>query len=71
MYERSADQDPLIGGAIRRLRLQKGLRQSDVPGVTAKEIARIELGQVKKPHQDTLRKIAVRTGVPVDQLETF
>jgi len=69
--KRRADEDESIGGAIRRLRLQKGLRQSDFPGVTAKEIARIEPGKVKKPHKETLRKIADQTGVPVDQIETY
>jgi len=66
-----AEEDQSIGGSIRRLRLQKGLRQSDFPGVTAKEIARIERGEVKNPHKDTLRKIGDRTGVPVDQIETY
>jgi len=69
--KRKLNEDTSIGGAIRRLRLQKGLRQRDFPGVTAKEIARIERGEVKKPHQDTLRKIADKTGVSVDQIKTF
>jgi DNA-binding Xre family transcriptional regulator len=69
--KRLAAEDSSIGGAIRRLRLQKGLRQSDFPGVTAKEIARIENGKVKKPHRQTLEKIAKRTGVAVEQLITF
>lgn len=69
--KRRLDEDQSIGGAIRRLRLQKGLRQGDFPGVTAKEIARIEHGKVKTPHRDTLEAIAARTGVPVDQLITY
>jgi hypothetical protein len=69
--KRLVAEDSSIGGAIRRLRLQKGLRQSDFPDVTAKEIARIENGKVKKPHQSTLEKIAKRTGVSVDQLSSF
>jgi len=69
--KRRLEQDQSIGGSIRRLRLQKGLRQSDFPGVTAKEIARIELGKVKRPHRETLERIANRTGVPVDQLESY
>jgi len=69
--KRMAEEDPSIGGAIRRLRLQKGLRQQDFPGVTAKEIARIERGKVKNPHLDTLRRIAARTGVSVDQIHTY
>ncbi len=69
--KRMVEQDSSLGGAIRRLRLQKGLRQTDFPGITAKEIARIEKGLVKKPHQETIRKIAKRTGVPVDQIQTY
>lgn len=65
------EEDETIGGSIRRLRLQKRLRQSDFPGVTAKEIARIERGKVKKPHRETLQKIADRTGIPVDQLQSY
>lgn len=69
--KRLRQQDSSFGGALRRLRLLKGLRQSDFPGVTAKEIARIENGQVKKPHEDTLRKIAQKTGVPVEEIHTY
>jgi transcriptional regulator with XRE-family HTH domain len=60
-----------IRGALRRLRLQKGPRQSDFPGVTAKEIARIERGELKKPHQHTLAAIAKRTGVSADVISTY
>jgi hypothetical protein len=69
--KRMVEQDSSLGGAIRRLRLQKGLRQTDFPGITAKEIARIEKGLVKKPHQETIRKIAKITGVRVDQIHTY
>jgi Helix-turn-helix len=69
--KRAAEHERSLGGAIRRLRLQKGLRQSDFPGITAKEIARIERGLVKKPHNETLRKIAKKTGVPVERLHTY
>jgi hypothetical protein len=69
--KRRLEEDESIGGSLRRLRLQKGLRQSDFPGVTAKEIARIEHGKVRNPHQETLRRIADRIGIPVDQLQSF
>jgi len=69
--KRSLENDQSIGGSIRRLRLQKGLRQSDFPGITSKEIARIERGKVKKPHRETLQRIADRTGVPVDQIQSY
>ena len=69
--KRRLQEDSSIGGAIRRLRLQKGFRQSDFPGVTAKEIARIELGKVKRPRPETLARIAEKTGITVDQIPTF
>lgn len=63
--------DPSFGGALRRLRLQKGLRQNDFPGLTAKEIARIERGEIKRPRQLTLAKIARRMGISVDEISTY
>lgn len=69
--KRMLEKDTSLGGAIRRLRLQKGLRQTDFPGITAKEIARIEKGLVQRPREETLQRIAKRTGVLVDQLQTY
>jgi hypothetical protein len=69
--KRQVETDRSLGGALRRLRLQKGLRQGDFPGVTAKEIARIERGEVKKPHQHTLTTIAKRMGVSSDDILTY
>jgi DNA-binding Xre family transcriptional regulator len=60
-----------LGASIRRLRLQKKLRQTDIPGIDEKEIRRIEAGEVKKPHQTTLQKIATALGVNVDELNSF
>lgn len=60
-----------LGASIRRLRLQKGLRQTDFPEVDEKEMRRIEAGEIKKPHRTTLQKIATRLGVDVDELGTF
>ena len=56
-----------LGASIRRLRLQKGLRQTDFSSVdlSEKEIRRIEAGEIKKPHQATLQKIAKKLGVDV------
>jgi len=68
---RQLEADRSLGGALRRLRLQKGLRQSDFPGLTAKEIARIERGEVKKPHQRTLAAIAKRIGVAAEEISTY
>jgi hypothetical protein len=69
--KRQVETDRSLGGALRRLRLQKGLRQGDFPGVTSKEIARIERGEVKKPHQHTLTTIAKRMGVSADDILTY
>jgi hypothetical protein len=69
--KRAIDQDRSFGGALRRLRLQKGLGRGDFPGVTAKEIARIERGEVKKPHPLTLEILAKRIGVPADQIGSY
>jgi hypothetical protein len=63
--------DRSLGGALRQVRLQKGLRQKDFSGLTAKEIARIERGEVKKPHQRTLAKIARRIGTRVEETSTY
>lgn len=69
--KRHIEQDRSFGGALRRLRLQKGLGRSDFPGLTAKEIARIERGNVKKPHQRTLAVLAKRLGVPADKIPRY
>ena len=69
--KRQLETDRSLGGALRRLRLQKGVRQSDFPGVTAKEIARIERGEVKRPHRHTLAAIANRLGVATEDISTY
>lgn len=69
--KRMSEKDTSLGGAIRRLRLQKGLRQTDFPGITAREIARIEKGLIQRPREETLQRIGKRTSVPVDQLQTY
>lgn len=75
-YRRSAksrriEQDDSFGGSLKRLRLQKGLSRSDFGGISAKEVARIERGEIKRPHPATLKKIAVKLGVEVDALGSF
>jgi hypothetical protein len=51
-------QDRSLGGAIRRLRIQRGIGREDFPGVSGKEIARIERGQIRKPRRATLKAIS-------------
>ena len=69
--QRSIEKDATFGGALRRLRLQRGLRREDFDGISAKEIARIERGEVEKPHTDTIGKLAARLGVRPEELETY
>jgi hypothetical protein len=68
---RVLEQDKSFGGALRRLRLLKGLSLSDFPGVTEKEVARIEKNLVKKPHADTMAILAKRLGVKADEIKTY
>jgi hypothetical protein len=63
--------DRSLGGSIRRLRLQRGLRRGDFASVPSRTIARIEGGEVRRPQRSTLEKIAARLRVPVDTLETY
>jgi len=60
-----------FGAALRRLRLQRGLKQGDFAPLTAKTIARVERSEVQKPHGKTLQIIAQRLGVNADQIESY
>ena len=60
-----------FGASLRRLRLQRGLGQADLPGITAKEIGRIERGEVQRPHAKTIEKIAKILNVKPEEIETF
>jgi hypothetical protein len=68
---RAVERDESFGGALRRLRLLKGLRRGDFRGITAKAIARIERGEVKKPHPRTMAIVAKRLGVPAKEVATY
>lgn len=65
------EQDLSFGGALRRLRILRGLSRSDFPGLSAREIARIERGEVERPHRRTLDVLATRLGVRPDQLASY
>jgi hypothetical protein len=60
-----------FGAALRRLRLQLGLKRSDFAPVASKTIARIERGDVERPHGKTLQTIARRLGVPSNRIEQY
>jgi hypothetical protein len=71
MKKREIDGDQTFGGALRRLRLQRGLSRGDFDPISDKTIARIERGEVEKPHGDTLSVIAKRLGVKPEEIETY
>jgi hypothetical protein len=65
------ERDPTFGGALRRLRIMRGLTRSDFPGVSAKEVARIERGEVGRPHRRTLDALATRLGVRPEEIASY
>lgn len=69
--KRALERDKSFGGALRRLRVLRGLSQDGFAGISAKEIARIEKGAVKKPHGETLRILAKRLRVKPEEIETY
>ena len=54
------------GHAIRQLREEHGLRQGEIPGLSEREVRRLERGEVL-PHAGTLRKLAHAHGLSLDQ----
>ncbi len=60
-----------LGASIRRLRMQRRLTRREFPGLDPKTLARIERGEIEKPHVETLQTIARRLGVSVDELGGF
>ncbi|WP_197998736.1 helix-turn-helix transcriptional regulator [Gimesia aquarii] len=60
-----------FGPSLRRLRKQRGLSQFDFPNVSRRTISRIEKGDVDKPHEITLNRIAKALGVPAEEIESY
>ena len=60
-----------FGASLRRLRIQRGLRQSDFPGISEKEIGRIERGEVEELRSDTRKRLAERLGVRAEEIEEY
>lgn len=71
MKKRAAKEDRSFGGALRRLRIQKGVGRDDFGEVSAKAIARIERGEVARPHRRTVERIAKRLGVEPGEIGTY
>lgn len=63
--------DKSFGAALRRLRLQKGLLQSDFGSIDERAIGRIERGEVTKPRKSTIAKIAKTLGVSVEEISSY
>jgi hypothetical protein len=53
------------GGAIRKLREERALKQSDVPGLSERQVRRLEDGDTV-PHAGTLKKLAAAHGMSVE-----
>jgi DNA-binding Xre family transcriptional regulator len=60
-----------FGACLRRLRLTKGLRQSEFGEVTAKTIARLEHGETAAPQGRTLEVISKRLAVDPDEIVEY
>jgi DNA-binding Xre family transcriptional regulator len=69
--QRRIEDDTTFGGALRRLRRERGIRRDDFEGISEKEIARLERGEVAKPHTDTLEKLASRLGVKAEEIGRY
>jgi len=65
-------EDQSFGASLRRLRKQRGLRREDFePDLSAKTIARIEQGKVKRVQKKTLNALAEHLSVEPEEIETF
>lgn len=64
-------EDASFGGALRRLRILRNLSRLDFEGVSAKEIGRIERGEINRPHGKTLEIVAMRLGVRPDEIASY
>lgn len=64
------ERDKTFGGALRRLRLARGLSREDFRGISAKTIARLEQGKTR-PQRSTLEKIARKLDVAPNDIESY
>jgi len=65
-------EDRSFGAALRRLRKQRGVRREDFePDVSAKTVARVEQGTVKRIRHSTLEALAKHLGVEPAEIVTF
>ena len=69
--KRMVQEEQGLGASIRRLRVARRVARHDFPGLDTKTLARIERGDVRRPHARTLTAIAARLGVDVADLGEF
>jgi hypothetical protein len=69
--KRHLNLDDSWGGALRRLRELRGVPRSGFPSISAKEVARIERGEVERPRRSTVEAIAKRLGVSPEEIATY
>lgn len=60
-----------LGASIRRLRIARGLARTDFGDIDPRTLARLERGEVDRPHQATLDRIAKHLGVSAEELATY
>jgi len=68
--KRTLELDDTFGAALRRLRLLRGLSREDFRDVSAKEVARIERGEVD-PREATIKKLAKALQIRPDEIPTY
>lgn len=71
LRRRRRAEEKTFGASLRRLRIQRGLRQSDFHPLPARTIARIERGEVATSHGQTRARIAERLGVAPEEIESY
>ena len=69
--QRRLQQDDSLGACIRRLRLARGLSRADFPGVSDKQIARIERGEIVTVRARTLAAIASALQVEPSEITSY
>jgi len=70
--ERRLTLNDSFGGSLRRLRMLRGLSQTDfAPGVSAKEVGRIESGKITKPRDETVKRLAKKLGVSSNDIASY
>ncbi|MGH7554337.1 MAG: helix-turn-helix domain-containing protein, partial [Longimicrobiales bacterium] len=60
-----------FGACLQRLRLLRGLSRSDFAPVSAKEISRIERGEVERPRDETMQAITNRLKASPEEILSY